>query len=371
MRLLFAFAGGNGHFQPLVPLARAAVAAGHTVAVTGQPRLVPLIERAGFPGLPSGSWPDGPAQRTPLAPVDREREDRDFRDGFAGWIARDRAAAVREVAAGWRPDVIVCDEADFGSMVAAEALDIPHASVLVLAAGTFGRPAGLADRLDQVRAEHGLPADPDLGMLTRHLVVAPVPPSFRAPSAPLPPTARPMRPAPPVIPVPTDPPTVYFTLGTIFNTESGDLFQRIVDGVRELPVRLVVTVGDSIDPAELGPQAPHVRIARYLPQAELLPHCSAIVSHAGSGSVLGALGHGLPMVLLPMGADQPANADRCADLRVGLVLDPLAATPAEAGEAVAAVLTDPAYRLAAAAIRAEIAAMPPPEDLIPELVAIS
>ena len=112
---------------------------------------------------------------------------------------------------------------------------------------------------------------------------------------------------------PGDVPTVYFTLGTVYNMESGDLFQRVMAGLRDLAADVIVTVGRDLDPDELGPQPPNVHIERFVPQAELLPHCDLVVSHAGSGSVLGALAHGLPMVLIPIGADQPLNAARCRD----------------------------------------------------------
>jgi UDP:flavonoid glycosyltransferase YjiC (YdhE family) len=92
------------------------------------------------------------------------------------------------------------------------------------------------------------------------------------------------------------PATVYFTLGTVFNLESGDLFERVLAGLAELEIDVVATVGAEIDPAELGPLPPHVRVERFLPQSEILSRYSAVVSHAGSGSVLGALAHGLPPV---------------------------------------------------------------------------
>ncbi|GAA4263473.1 glycosyltransferase [Dactylosporangium darangshiense] len=363
MRVLFAFAGGNGHLQPLLPLARAAAGRGHAVAVTGRPGVLPKD----FEGFPAGTDPADPeAGRPALARLDRIREEREFRDGFGGWIARERATTTSEVARRWRPDVIVCDEADFGSMIAAESLGIPHASVVVLAAGTFGRPDGLAALLDEARAEHGLPADPTLAMLDRHLVISPAPPSFHARTGTVP-----MRPMPPAELSPTTPRTVYFTLGTIFNTESGDLFTRVLAGVRDLPIDLVVTVGGGIDPRELGEQPPNVRVERYIPQATLLPRCSAVISHAGSGTVVGALSYGLPMVLLPMGADQPANADRCAELGVARVLDAVDTTPPDAAEALHAVLTGASFRAAAASLRAEIAAMPTPEEVLPRLEALA
>jgi UDP:flavonoid glycosyltransferase YjiC (YdhE family) len=67
------------------------------------------------------------------------------------------------------------------------------------------------------------------------------------------------------------------------------------------------------------------------------------------------------MVLIPMGADQPHNAARCADLGIARVLDAGRVTAQAAGEAVSAVLADRAYRLAAERLRDEIAAQPGPE----------
>jgi MGT family glycosyltransferase len=234
--------------------------------------------------------------------------------------------------------------------------------VLVIAAGLLARRELIAEPLNALRAEHGLPPDPDLAMLSRYLVFAPFPPSLRDPAFPLPATAHALRPfaleAPSKTADPLQVPTVYFTLGTVFNLESGDLFGRVLAGLRDLPIDVVVTVGREIDPLEFGPQPANVRVERYIPQSELLPLCSLVVSHAGSGSVIGALAHGLPLVLIPMGADQPHNAARCAQLGVAQVLDAVEATPDTVREAVTTVLADPAYRHAAERIRDEFAALP-------------
>jgi MGT family glycosyltransferase len=149
------------------------------------------------------------------------------------------------------------------------------------------------------------------------------------------------------------------TLGTIFNTESGDVFSRLLRGLRELPAEIVVTVGRSMDPAELGPPPRHIKIEQYIPQADVLPVCDAVVSHAGSGIVTGALEHGLPQVCIPMGADQPLNAARCTALGAGLALDAQTFTPADALAATSAVLTRPSFGRAAARLQAECVAMPP------------
>lgn len=367
MRVLFAFVGGNGHFEPMVPIARASVAAGHTVMVAGRQSMASLVADAGFPFASTGTGHEDPAGRAPLLPLDAQREDRDLREGFARRIARDRAEQMLALCADWKPDLVVCDEVDFGSVVAAERLGLPYATVLVTAAGSFIRPEVIAEPLHELRAEHGLPPDPELAMLSRYLVLSPVPASYRDPAFPAPATTHPFRPLVPAAATEPAPPwaggspSIYFTLGTVFNTESGDLFNRVLAGLAGLDANLIVTVGHRIDPAEFGPQPAHVHIERYIPQAQVLPWCDAVVSHGGSGSVIGALAHGLPSVLIPMGADQPHNGDRCLALGVGRVLDPVAATPESVREAAAAVLTDPAYRRAARRVRDEIAAMPPPE----------
>jgi UDP:flavonoid glycosyltransferase YjiC (YdhE family) len=366
VRILFAFAGGRGHVEPLVPIARVADAAGHTVAFAPGPSIAPEVAALGFNVFPVGPGGDStPPRRIPLRKVDSEREDRHLRERFARRAARTRATGILALCADWQPDLIVCDETDFGSMVAAERLRIPYATVLVIAAGSLVRPGLVAEPLNELRAEHGLPTDPDLAMLSRYLVLSPFPPSYRDPAYPLPATAHSFRPHA----VDFDAglpgaPTVYFTLGTVFNMESGDLFARVLAGLGELPVEVVATVGSQIDPRELGPLPDTIHVERYISQSAILPRCSAVVCHGGSGSVIGALAHGLPLVVIPMGADQPLNAARCEELGVARVLDAVEATPETVREAVSAVLSEPTYRSAAERIRDEIAALPGPEHAV-------
>jgi len=356
MRVLFTLAGGGGHLEPLVPIARAVAEAGHTIAFTGRPVMAGRVRELGFEMFVTGPpGPEAPAMRTPLLEVDLEREARVLRDGFAGRIAGERANGVLKVCAAWPPDVLVCGEMDFGAMVAAERAGLPFATVLITATNAFVRPEVVAEPLDALRAQHGLPAESP----REPLVLSPFPDRLR----PLPPNALALCAALPQRP-PTDAKTVYFTLGTIFNLESGDLFERVLEGLRELPFDVVATVGRNLDPDELGPQPANVRIERYLPQSEILPRCRAVVSHGGSGSLLAALAHGLPSVLLPMGADQPQNAARCEQLGVARVLDAVRATPETVHDAVTDVLTGPSYRSAAERIADQIAALPGPEHVV-------
>lgn len=318
------------------------------------------VASAGFATVQLGPKSSaGPPARLPLRAIDRAKEERDLRERFVRGAARQRVPLVTQILREVQPDVVVCDETDFGTMVGAECAGVPYASVQVIAAGSFLRPEVIGEALDEVRVEFGLSRDPGLDMLHRYLVLSPIPPSFRDPRFPPPPTLHPFRSGIESAAA-IRPSLIYCTLGTIFNSESGDLLTTLVQGLRELGHNLLVTVGREIDIDELGEQPPHVRVEQFIPQSDVLPHCLLAVSHGGSGSVIGALAHGVPSVLVPLGADQPLNADRCADLGVARVLDPESVTPALASAAAREVLETARYRIAAQRLQGEIAELPGP-----------
>ena len=92
--------------------------------------------------------------------------------------------------------------------------------------------------------------------------------------------------------------------------------------------------------------------------AALLPHCDVVLTHGGYGAIMACLSLGMPMVVLPVNADQPRNARRCAELGVARVVGPEERTPEAIRAATQAVLRDPTYRANAERIRDEITAMP-------------
>jgi hypothetical protein len=332
--------------------------------------MVAAVVPQGFDAMATGgSTLLDPTLRRPLVAVDRAAEERVIARSFAGKVAHARAGRLMALARDWGPDLIVRDETDFAAAVVGDVLETPHAAVIVLAAGGFVRPDLVEGPLASLRAEHGLGQEGSLAMLHRYLTLVPVPPIFRDPRDRLLRTAHHVRPAAlednTWAREPRGPfgaravtPTVYFTLGTIFHQESGDLFKRVVAGLGQLPVEVVVTVGREIDPGELGEQPSNVRVEQFVPVAEVLARSDIVVSHGGSGTVIGALAFGLPQVLLPMGADQPLNADRCEALGVATVLDALNSTSAEIGEATAMVLEHPAYRSQAELVQDEIRSLP-------------
>lgn len=376
MRILFTFIGGVGHFEPLVPVARASVAAGHEVMVACSGGLAGRVEATGFTCLatstPRSSAPSA-RDTTQLSTVDTRTAEIEFADNFADKGARRHAAAIKEHMGEWRPDVIVRDEADLGSAIAAEVLGIPTATILVLASGMLLRPDLVSAPLMTLRAEHGLAADPGLSMLTRGLILSPFPPSFRSPQSPvqLPDTTfsfRPGHPSPPPTPVPrSSRKRVYATLGTVFNTESGDLFERLIAGMGNVNADVVLTVGRDVDPTAFGPQPEHVRIEQFIPQQEILQTVDLVVSHGGSGSLMATLAHGLPSVLLPLGADQPHNAARAQELGLAHTLDAATVTADMISRSVEHALHDQTALDRTRHIADEIRALPGVEETLPLL----
>jgi UDP:flavonoid glycosyltransferase YjiC (YdhE family) len=88
---------------------------------------------------------------------------------------------------------------------------------------------------------------------------------------------------------------------------------------------------------------------------EVMPSCTAVVTHGGLGTVLHALAHGVPMLLLPLGRDQHANAARVASLGAGIVLD----ARADVGAALETLLAEPRFTAAATRAAERIAADEP------------
>lgn len=383
MRVLFTTVAATSHIHSLIPLAQAAAEAGHQAAFACAEESRSTIERLGFPFFPAGTtMGEAWAELLPPPPDMPERERQLWFGGhtFGRVLPARMVPDLLDICRDWAPDLIVREMLEFGGCLAAEARGLPHASVEL---GTFMSAPWLVgfggQHVVRLRADLGLPPDPELAMAYRHLHLSFVPPSYQDPAQPLPPTAHALRTIvfdrsgderlPEWVDRLPERPTVYATLGTMFNDEP-DRFRPIITGLRDLPLNLIVTVGRDGDPAAFGPQPDNVRIERYIPQSLLLGRCDAIVCHAGWGTVLAALAHGRPLVLLPMGADQPWNAERCARLGVGRALGPDERTPEAIRAATQDVLNDPSFRTNAARLQAEMASLPGPEHGVELLEAL-
>lgn len=383
MRILFTTSAGAGHFHPLVPLARAAAAAGHKVAFACPRSLCGTVEALGFPAFAAGRDHHDPDAELVQVMAEAHRmtpgpaQARFFiTNVFFGINARRMVPPLMDVCTAWQPDLIVRENMEFGGAVVAEALGVPHATVQV-AQLIDVRPMreAIAAQLDRARAMLDLPADPELGMLSRYLDLSFTPRSFQDPAVPVPPTLHTLRAEPfdrsgrETLPAWLDDlprrPTIYATLGTEMNRGVPGIFPRvlqtIIAGLQEEPLNLIVTTGRECDPAALGPQPPHVHVERYIPQSLVFPRCDLIVTHGGHNTVLAAIAAGLPMVVVPITADQPENAARCAALGLGRVVSLAELTPDAIHEATCGVLRDLRYCASVLRLRSEMEALPGPD----------
>jgi hypothetical protein len=287
--------------------------------------------------------------------------------------AVDRARDVDDLVRSWRPDLVVHDTLELGTPTAAVLHGIPHVThgygPMVPGTPYFAAEIGSAI------AGAGLPDPVPAVFAAPYLEVCP--PGLRV-GEPYPwATVHPVRPSSGEVEPHADsaadlaalphPDSVYVTLGTIMN-QAPAVFRAVIDGCTRWPVNLVVTTGPGFDPAVLGPLPPAVLTAPFLPQAAVLPRCRAVVSHAGAGTMLGALCHGLPQLCLPQGTDQPFNAAALVPTGAGLALQPEEITADAVAEALGRLLTEPSFGQAADRLRAEIEEMPPAAAVLEQLL---
>jgi len=133
-----------------------------------------------------------------------------------------------------------------------------------------------------------------------------------------------------------------------------ELLQRAAGALGRLPVRGLVTTGPAVDPAAI--RAPgNVSVRRWVRHADVLPYCSAVLTHGGHGTVIKALAAGVPLVVAPLGRDQPDNAARVVHAGAGLRVS-RKASAADLGTALGRMLDEPRFRAGARRMAATLAA---------------
>jgi UDP:flavonoid glycosyltransferase YjiC (YdhE family) len=379
-RILFCSTSGHGHLLPLLPLANAFAGAGHVVGFATASSWRERLTAQGFDLFPAGLERDVARARNLLnrpallALPPAERRPHAFTHRFATLEAPERIRGLCDALAAFQPELIVFESGDLVAPLLAAQHGLPsihHGFGRIVPCACFEQAAGVTAPLWRAA---GLEPDLFAGAF-RGIYVDICPPSL-APEAP--PTGTHvelMRPAAagaeiveqtPVARAGADRPSVYVTLGTVFNELP--LFRLILTGLERLDCSVVATIGEDNDPAELAPVPANARVERFVDQTEILPRCSAVVSHAGSGSMLGALAHGLPLLLLPQGADQFENAVACRAAGAARVLMPDEVTPGAVRAGVSELLAAASYAAAARRIAEEIRAMPTAAEIVPALL---
>jgi MGT family glycosyltransferase len=409
-RYLFAITDGGGTVPTDTSVIRALVERGHDVRVLADAVLAPDIEPTGAEHI---HWERAP-QRPDLGPKSMLIRDWDAKTPFEAFArARDGvmvapaalfAADVRAELARRPADAVVANLFLFGAQIGAEAERVPFAFLaanlmslpgwgppplgpgLKPARGPLGRvrdralgsvmsrlfDKGLA-HLNEVRRENGLePIDSVLDNYARaDRVLMLTCGAFDYEGFSPPANVRVVGPrlddpawAGDWAPPPGDDPLVLVGMSSTY-MDHADVLQRVAIALGRLPVRGVLTTGPTIAPAELD-APPNVTVLRHAPHREVLRHASAVVTHAGHGTVIKALAAGVPVVALPLGRDQLDNAARVEHHGAGLRLRPKA-KPERIARAVSRVIEDPSFTAGAERLAAAIAAETAEDRAVAEL----
>lgn len=404
-----------GHIRPFLSLATALQGAGHQVAIYSGATARPLVEAEGHAFFPFAQLSEAKAYDS-ISAIDSVPQGgrpssrlvlRIFRDWMVETIPA-QLADLEPLVAEWRPDVIVTETAMWGPMLVLwEKTGIPVAiqstllgclvpgrdappagfglapprttrqrvtqRALVRLGSLFG--AGLRRRIDAIRTENGLgplgcTVNDYSGRLPLYLIGSlreldydrrDLPSSVhyvgpylwhRAGNGETPEWLDSL---------PSDRPWVHVTESTL---RYGDpfLLRTAVEALRDGPYEVILTTGQQRDPSELalGEPASNVHLAQWIPHAELLPRCAALVSSGGAGTVMAALSAGVPQIIVPTTWDKPDNARRLVEAGAGLSLAPGRCSADRFRSTVEEVIGDSRYRTRSQELARRLAASPGP-----------
>jgi UDP:flavonoid glycosyltransferase YjiC (YdhE family) len=377
MRILVTTSPLAGHFRPLLPLLRAASAAGHQVVVATGPDLLGEVQRRGYQ-----TWSIGPAARETWSELRSSPPLQDAAEQFArsasvlfGRPGVARAQDVLPRAAHWAPDVVVHSLTEVaGAEVAA------RTGARAIVFGPTGEVRGPQDMLPLVTAELAA----TLGTPDRYADILAAP--YLDPRVPGLATDRPtgfanVLPVRPTLEEPTyrlplrvqrfgDQPTVLLSPGR--HQARPDLLSTALEGLHGFHINLLVETGPAIDLLGLGQIPGNVAVGHVIDYARALPLCAAVIADASAELTVGALCSGLPMVNLPGGGSQLVTAHQVSRLGAGITVLPGRLTPGAVRHALADLFADSAYAAAAEAQQAAITALPTAVEVLSDLtVAVS
>ena len=369
VRAMFVASPMVGHVQPVVPLALAMRAAGHDVVLATGPEGVAAGRSCGLevrdvaPGLRIGPLFGGQAMAHPLqarrAASGEERE-----PGFVGVlfaaVGARMADGLAALADEWLPDLVVAETLAAIGALAAGRRGVPLVLVNMTLFDADQLFAVTAARLGPTARRHGVhrlpaPAEvlavapPSLVGLqrTRRMRFTPVTRDGAVPEDLTRPGAR---------------PRIIVGRSTVPDPLPDRLMSCVVSAAAGADVEVVLARPDKR--VLRRPLPPNVRTTDFLPFPTVFPAAAGAVHHGGAGTTLTALAAGIPQLLVPGTGDRTVNSELVAARGAGLAVPAKQITAATLER----LIGDPGLAAAARAVAAEIAAMPPPADLVDPLV---
>ncbi|HUS02842.1 MAG TPA: glycosyltransferase [Chitinophagaceae bacterium] len=363
---LFVLWEGGGNVPPILGLAKRMIARGHKAIVISDPCNEPEALAAGCDFFPYNTAPhryNKSAESTILRDYEANNTIKGFKmflDHIACGPSLNYAQDVLHILNTHQIDIVVVNEALFGGCFAAEVMKLP---CVMLIPGTCSFPApgmpppgmlpqkGLIGKMldkmssiifkkliayglpsfNKARTVLGLPPISDIIDYTYNFpkrVLIMTSPDFEFPAI-FPANVRitgPILDDPFVsgtdqnsFPAADNRKLILVAFSTTYQNQSG-ILQNIIDAIGQLPYRALITLGPAIQ-TELNNIPPNVIVRPFLPHSQLLPQCAAVVTHAGHGTVIRSLAFGVPLICIPMGRDQTANAARVVYRAAGVRLN--------------------------------------------------
>ncbi len=387
MRILFSTTANDGHFGPLLPFARACVAAGHDVRVAAPSSYAGALGRAGLEHAPFADTPPeliGPIMAGLPAMSFEEADEVVIREVFARVDAQAGLPALLETVESWRPDVVVRESAELASLAAAERYGVPHVhacigmhEVATTFAGAIGEP------LEELGRLVGLPEGRLAAALGEETVLSLVPEMLDHAAGEVPDAAHAFHRFHEPVAATDDPrssdwgdtdrPLVYVTFGSVAGSipPFAGVFREALDALADLDASILMTVGRAVDPGGLGPLPANATVVQWLPQDAVLAHASAMLGHGGFGTTMGALAAGVPQVVAPLFSfDQAVNGEHVAAVGAGLTAGAGPGSVSRAAAELPRLLAEPSYAEGARRVARALRDLPPPGDAVSVLAGL-
>lgn len=345
-----------GHINPEVAVAHELGRRGHEVAWAAHEQLVRerLPAQARIFALPV----DAQLERVIASPPVRGAESiQFFFEDFYVPLVRSSLPAVEAAIAAFRPDIVLCDQQMLSGALAARRAGV-HWLTMATTSASFLKAS---DKLDEWVAAQLADLQRECGFSTVHehpdfsphgVVVfssemlvgtkyprVPAHYHFVGPAC----GHRAEQPEFPWEQLRDDVPKLFISLGTVNRDRDLRFYRVMMQALADLPLQVVM-----VAPEVIAAEAPDNFIVRTrVPQLELLPRMSAVLTHAGHNTVCEALSCGLPLIVAPIRDDQPFVARQVLDAGAGLFMRHGKVSAQVARDAVIALLADDTLRIAA------------------------
>ena len=364
MKILFTSQPGVGHIAPLIPMAKAFLRAGHSVAVASGASYREFVESEGVTFIPAGLDFDEarPAETLPdILSVPHEHRARWLLDS----IFMDRAPKAMLptlLSIVGKFDLVIHDNYEYAGALAAEKLNVPYMCCnMSFLMRRDGVKVAIGKSLQSLRAYAGLPEDKNCDAVGRHMDIRLMPIDFSFMNALTGSSYKKLllknilkrrqvpqslkmtmiscilswikyrhneelsnpqsneifinvwrkNTEPTGIPdwlrtMPRNRKTVYVSLGTVFNTIYPEVYDRVFSAAKDMNINLIMVLGKDVDLTRYGSLPSNVYIKDYVDQQLLMPFVDLCVVHGGFSTTMKGLNSGIPQLILPLSGDQPA-----------------------------------------------------------------